>query len=299
MLNESHPYSRLDSHSHHFLLPRAADIPSPEPRRMDQQPSSSGRGGGGPTTPRRQLQGPRPPRLNVRMESHAIKKPAPSGPPPPQAQAQGRRDHQHQLQQAGPAPARAPVIIYDASPKVIHAKPSEFMALVQRLTGPDSGALHPEAGQEHHQANDDDMLGQPFLPPELLLSPSAAMSPAARLATIERSVRPLPEPAAAALDYVPDHDDDGTLAAVLGPAPPRPGILSPLPSSLPHAAALGVFSPLPFDLSGLSWLNELSPILRAAGSSSAPGAPTNAPSRPPPPPPTTTPTRRIISRIRG
>ncbi|KAK3144802.1 hypothetical protein QOZ80_4AG0318100 [Eleusine coracana subsp. coracana] len=281
MLNESHPYSRPDSRPHHFLLPHAADIPSPKPRRMDQQPSSSGRGGGGgPTTPRRQLQGPRPPRLNVRMESHAIKKPAPSGPPPLQAQAQGRRDHQHQLQQAGLPPARAPVIIYDASPKVIHAKPSEFLALVQRLTGPGSGApppLHPEAGQ------DDDMLGQPFLPPELLLSPSAAMSPAARLATIERSVRPMPEPAAAPLDYVPDHDDDGTLAAVLGPAPPRPGILSPLPSSLPPAAASGVFSPLPFDLSGLSWLNELSPILRAAGSSSAPGAPTNAPSRPPPP----------------
>lgn len=284
MLNDSHPYS-------HFLLPHHSPSPEPPPRRMDHQPSSSGRGGAGPTTPRRQLQGPRPPRLNVRMESHAIKKPAPAGPPPPAQAQHGRRDHQTQQQQ----PARAPVIIYDASPKVIHAKPSEFMAIVQRLTGPGSGAppVPHEAGQEHQQT-DDDMLGQPFLPPELLLSPSAAMSPAARLATIERSVRPLPEPAAAALDYhVPD--DDGTLAAVLGPAAPRPGpgILSPLPSSLPPAAASGVFSPLPFDLSGISWLNELSPILRAASTAGAAGSsatasgaggPSNGASGRPPPP---------------
>jgi MAP kinase substrate 1 len=153
------------------------------------------------------------------MESHAIKKPSASDSLP----AQGRQT--------------APVIIYDASPKVIHAEPSEFMALVQLLTGPAGsvGAPPPPPPHEvrHLQADD-------TLPPELLLSPSAAMSPAARLATIERSVRPMP-------------DDDGTLAAVLGPAHP------------------GVLSPLPFDVSSLSWINELSPILRAAaGSTSSP-----------------------------
>jgi MAP kinase substrate 1 len=262
MLNSSLPDSRP-----RFLLPThaaaAADGPSPEepPRRMDQPPppSSSGRGGG-PTTPRRQLQGPRPPRLNVRMESHAIKKP-----PPAQTGPQGSRLDQHQQ------PGRAPVIIYDASPKVIHAEPSEFMALVQRLTGPGPAGAQPRPPSEARllQADHDDV---PFLPPELLLSPSAAMSPAARLATIERSVRPMPEPAP--LDFAPDACD-GTLAAVLGPA--RPGILSPLPSSLPHAAASGSFSPLPFDPNSLSWINELSPILRAAstagaGTPSAPGA---------------------------
>ncbi|XP_062225608.1 protein MKS1-like [Phragmites australis] len=281
MLNHSH--SRSDSRSP-FLhgFPHAVDTPSPEPReratapsRMDA-PSSSGR----PTTPRRQLQGPRPPRLNVRMESHAIKKPSGAAP----AQMQGRRE-----QQPGPPP-RAPVIIYDASPKVIHVKPSEFMALVQRLTGPGSGGPPADAQQEHQP--DDAVLGQlTFLPPELLLSPSAAMSPAARLATIERSVRPMPAPVPDYLDVQDGGVDDGTLAAILGPA--RPGILSPLPSSLPPAAASGLFSPLPFDPSCISWLNELSPILRAAstanvgaGASSSGigggGGPSNGSSRPPP-----------------
>jgi MAP kinase substrate 1 len=57
-------------------------------------------------------------------------------------------------------------------------------------------------------------------------------------------------------------DDDGTLAAVLGPAHP------------------GVLSPLPFDVSSLSWINELSPILRAAAGTSSAGGASNGP--PPP-----------------
>ncbi|KAJ1270945.1 hypothetical protein BS78_06G090000 [Paspalum vaginatum] len=303
MLNHSH--SRPDPRCSPLLLAHAHAAAEPtEPRGMDP-PSSSGRGG--PATPRRQLQGPRPPRLNVRTESHAIKKP--SAAPPGQA---GRRGDQQQLllhtQQQ--APARAPVIIYDASPKVIHAKPSEFMALVQRLTGPGApGAAPPppqpalDAQEEpHHMDLDADaggdgdgalLLGQAsassFLPPELLLSPSAAMSPAARLATIERSVRPMPSDdygyGAAGGDHLPPGagDDDGTLAAALGPARHHPGILSPLPSALPPAAASGLFSPLPFDPACISWLNELSPILRAASAASPP-APA-AGSRAPPPPP--------------
>ncbi|XP_062183690.1 leucine-rich repeat extensin-like protein 5 [Phragmites australis] len=280
MLNHSDsrpPFLHGPTHAAEGSLPS----PASEPRdwgtaqRMDA-PSSSGR----PTTPRRPLQGQRPPRLNVRMESHTVKKPSGAGAgagAPAQAQGLGRRE-------PGPPP-RAPVIIYDASPKVIHANPSEFMALVQRLTGPGSGGPSPaEAQQEYH--TDEAVLGQaPFLPPELLLSPSTAMSPAARLATIERSVRPTPAPAPDYVD-VPDGSgvDDGTLAAVLGPA--RQGILSPLPSSLPPAAASGLFSPPPFDPSCISWLNELSPILRAASTAGAPpsgfcgGGPSNGASRP-------------------
>ncbi|CAN6241806.1 unnamed protein product [Urochloa humidicola] len=329
MLNHSH--SRPDSRSPFLLhgLPPHAAAAETEPRDRALQvqgmdpPSSSGRGGGGPTTPRRQLQGPRPPRLNVRMESHAIRKPHhPSGSglaaaAPAAAPAQGQPARREDQQQ----PPRAPVIIYDASPKVIHAKPSEFMALVQSLTGPGSAAPPPQA--HHYQAPDDDgdddvmLLGQTttttttFLPPELLLSPSAAMSPAARLATIERSVRPLP-PTSSAPDYdmgvlqgydggtsgvggTSTNNDDGTLAAVLGGARHHPSILSPLPSSLPPAAASGLFSPLPFDASSISWLNELSPILRAASSTTsftaasasssafAAGATSNGGSRPQPP----------------
>jgi hypothetical protein len=228
MLNHSH--SRPDSRSPPFLLhglpppqqtqAAAADTAERRENRMDP-PSSSGRG---PTTPRRQLQGPRPPRLNVRMESHAIKKPSGSSGAAAAAvtatqPAQGgpaRRDQLLQTQQQQHQHQRAPVIIYDASPKVIHAKPSEFMALVQRLTGPGSGGApqHQQDYHHHHQAAGDDdddvmLLGQTtttFLPPELLLSPSAAMSPAARLATIERSVRgPMAAPA-------PDYDMSDALA---------------------------------------------------------------------------------------
>uniref|UniRef100_A0A0E0DE26 VQ domain-containing protein n=1 Tax=Oryza meridionalis TaxID=40149 RepID=A0A0E0DE26_9ORYZ len=237
---------------------------------MEFPSSTSPSSGQQPTTPRRQLQGPRPPRLNVRMESHAIKKPSSAAAAAQAqahqlpAQAQARREQQQ--------PPRAPVIIYDASPKIIHAKPNEFMALVQRLTGPGSGPPAPPH-QGEAQAQDypmmDEAAAQPFFPPELLLSPSAAMSPAARLATIERSVRPMPEPAPEYVDITNGGGgvDDGGLAAILGSI--RPGILSPLPSSLPPAAVPGQFSPLPFDASCISWLNELSPILRAASAGAA------------------------------
>ncbi|CAM0904691.1 unnamed protein product [Alopecurus aequalis] len=276
MLNHPHSHSRHGTLSPLLrLLSRAvAGGPSPptdhdrarltDRPRMDP-PSSSGR----PMTPRRQLQlqGPRPPRLNVRPESHAIKKP--SGAPAqaqPQGQGHGRREDKQ-----GQQPAREPVIIYDASPKIIHTKPSEFMALVQRLTGPGSGsgALPSYEAQTQDCQMDEAVPEQPFfLPPELLLSPSAAMSPAARLATIERSVRPMAAPTPSEyMDFSDYRFDDGGLAAVVGP--PRPGILSPLPSSLPPAAASGRFSPLPFDPSCYSWLNELSPILRTASTGAA------------------------------
>ncbi|KAI8531499.1 hypothetical protein RHMOL_Rhmol11G0140600 [Rhododendron molle] len=67
---------------------------------------------------RRELQRVRPAPLKVHIDSHRIKKPpvVPSQTPP----------HQQ---------SRPPVITYVVSPKVIHTNPSEFMALVQRLTG--------------------------------------------------------------------------------------------------------------------------------------------------------------------
>uniref|UniRef100_A0A6V7QQ98 VQ domain-containing protein n=1 Tax=Ananas comosus var. bracteatus TaxID=296719 RepID=A0A6V7QQ98_ANACO len=60
---------------------------------------------------RSELQGPRPPPLMIHDNSHRIQK---------------------------PQKKRQPVIIYVVSPKMIHVEASEFMALVQRLTGPDS-----------------------------------------------------------------------------------------------------------------------------------------------------------------
>ncbi|KAJ0900475.1 putative VQ motif-containing protein/18/20/21/25 [Helianthus annuus] len=61
------------------------------------------------------INGPRPSPLNIKQESHTIHK----------------NHHHHQQQKQ----IRKPVIIYIHSPEIIHTKPHEFMALVQKLTG--------------------------------------------------------------------------------------------------------------------------------------------------------------------
>ncbi|EAZ23350.1 hypothetical protein OsJ_07046 [Oryza sativa Japonica Group] len=183
---------------------------------------------GRPSPRSRQLQGPRPPRLAVSKDSHKVRKP----PVVPQPRGGGGvvAGPSRPQQQQQP---RAPVIIYDASPKF-------------------------------------------QLPQEFMLSPTAALSPAARYAAIERSVRPLPP--TTAHYYTADADDpilldvDGdaaAFAAALGPA--RPSILSPVPSALPPAASSGLFSPL--DQASLSWLSDLSPFLHSAGAAAAPPPP--------------------------
>ncbi|KAJ0725101.1 putative VQ motif-containing protein/18/20/21/25 [Helianthus annuus] len=67
------------------------------------------------------INGPRPTPLKLKQESHTI--------------------HKHQQQQ--PQMIGKPIIIYMRSPKVIHTKPHDFMALVQKLTGK-SGSKHQE-----------------------------------------------------------------------------------------------------------------------------------------------------------
>ncbi|KAG0533305.1 hypothetical protein BDA96_04G181900 [Sorghum bicolor] len=242
---------------------------------------------------RQQLQGPRPPRLAVSKDSHKVRKP-PVAPQRHQNQQPAAHPHQQQYQhqyQQQQQQQRQPVIIYDASPKVIHTKPGDFMALVQRLTGPGSisqaqfdaaaATAGPSAAASSSQSQP---AAMEFEPREFLLSPTAALSPAARLAAIERSVRPLPPHHHAPAHHVTPYygatananDDDDfflplpasaevdSLAAVLGPpAAGRPGILSP--AALPPAASTGLFSPMPFDPSCLSWLSELSPFLPSAG----------------------------------
>ncbi|CAL4887478.1 unnamed protein product [Urochloa decumbens] len=242
----------------------------------------------------RQLQGPRPPRLAVSKDSHKVRKPpvAPQRHPQQQQVVQHhQQQHQHQYQQQ----ARQPVIIYDASPKVIHTKPGDFMALVQRLTGPGSTSQQAQfdaaasSSSSAGPSSDTAAAAQAmeFEPREFLLSPTAALSPAARLAAIERSVRPLPPHAPIPPSYyggaaATAADDDfflpasstsdlDSFAAALGGAPAwRPGILSP--AALPPAASTGLFSPMPFDPSCLSWLSELSPFLHSAGTRGAAAA---------------------------
>ncbi|XP_066326173.1 uncharacterized protein [Miscanthus floridulus] len=121
---------------------------------MEQQPqpSSSATTTSSSSQQRRELQGPRPAPLKVRKDSHKIKKP-----PPPQPGGEGGPVQQ----------VRQPVIIYTVSPKVVHAEPSEFMSVVQRLTGargttasssslpvlvpPPPGATTTEPHHHHHQ----------------------------------------------------------------------------------------------------------------------------------------------------
>ncbi|XP_019152647.1 PREDICTED: protein MKS1-like [Ipomoea nil] len=105
-------------------------------------------------SPRRELQGPRPTPLKVRKDSHKIRKPpaAPQHPKPP------------------PPP---PVIIYTVSPKTIHAHPSEFMALVQRLTGPDSSSVAAPSAPFHHNFNGSDADRPGFFPADLTPNPAS------------------------------------------------------------------------------------------------------------------------------
>lgn len=85
-----------------------------------------------------QLQGPRPTPLRINKESHKINKKPPLPPPRQQQQQQ-------------------PVIIYTVSPKIIHTTPSDFMSLVQRLTGSSSSSS--SSNSNTHDPNLNDNIG--------------------------------------------------------------------------------------------------------------------------------------------
>ncbi|CAN6687096.1 unnamed protein product [Malus baccata var. baccata] len=80
-------------------------------------------------SPRREvkLQGPRPMPLRVNKDSVKIKKP-PVAPQPSQQPNQQQQPHHFKK-------LRQPVLIYTVSPKRLQSNPSDFMDLVQRLTG--------------------------------------------------------------------------------------------------------------------------------------------------------------------
>ncbi|XP_061360643.1 VQ motif-containing protein 8, chloroplastic-like [Gastrolobium bilobum] len=70
-----------------------------------------------------EINGPRPSPLMINKDSHLIRKPSSSSTSIVNALT---KPHKQQ---------RKPIIIYTHSPKIIHTKPRDFMALVQRLTG--------------------------------------------------------------------------------------------------------------------------------------------------------------------
>ncbi|KAJ4893967.1 Protein MKS1 [Raphanus sativus] len=160
--------------------------------------------------------GPRPSPLSVHKDSHKIKKP-PKHPAPPH--------QQHHLDQAPLyAPPRQPVVIYAVSPKVVHTTASDFMNVVQRLTGISSGVFL-ESGN------------------------GGDVSPAARLAATENaSPRGGKEPTTAAKEETVEVATAMEEAAEFSGY--APGILSPSPAMLPTASA-GIFSPGLFSPAGL------------------------------------------------
>ncbi|KAG6511854.1 protein MKS1-like [Zingiber officinale] len=165
--------------------------------------NSSASGGRQPAR-QRELHGPRPAPLTVRKESRKIKK-LPAAPPP-----------QPQQQQYRP-----PVIIYTASPKVIHTTSADFMSVVQSLTGVRKPAASNPEGDR----------GQ------------APFSPAARLAAFEKIAT---SPSASGRTLKRKEVDDVAVEVISSPGRQRRegggGILSPGPSSLPWISP-AVFTP--------------------------------------------------------
>ncbi|PIN03027.1 hypothetical protein CDL12_24452 [Handroanthus impetiginosus] len=192
---------------------------------MDPSEMPSGR------SPKRELQGPRPAPLKVRKDSHKIKKP-PVAPQPAAAQPH------HPA-----APPRPPVIIYTVSPKIIHANPNEFMSLVQRLTGPNSSSINsPSTSGFALQENT-----------------SGAISPAARLASIEKTKSPEGRKSQV---FGNQNIDDIEIGSDIQRTGQFPGILSPNPNTLPPIPP-NFFSPSLENFNPLSFFHDLSPALHS------------------------------------
>lgn len=182
---------------------------------------STSAGGGNRLPPRKELQGPRPAVLKVNKDSYKIRKP----PVPPPA-------HSQAPQEPAPPEERQPVIIYAVSPKVIHTTVTDFMKLVQRLTGNTSSA-------------------------ETSGGAAGDLSPAARIASIEQTnASPKDREIITANSCNPTGADD-IMCNILESADvevgPIPGILSPAPAAL-QPISPGFFSPTadPFSMMGYS-----------------------------------------------
>ncbi|XP_075499619.1 protein MKS1-like [Primulina tabacum] len=166
-----------------------------------------GRGASRPS-PRKELQGPRPATLKVNKDSFKIRKP----PVPPPA-------HQQPPQEPPPVEERQPLIIYAVSPKVIHTTVSDFMNLVQRLTGNTSAATTSSGG-------------------------AGDLSPAAHLASIEKT-SPCSKDREISHKSISTSVNDDIMDSILESTDVEmdrvPGILSPAPATLPPISP-GFFS---------------------------------------------------------
>lgn len=192
----------------------------------------AGASDGRPSPTRRELQGPRPTPLKVNKDSYKIKKPpvAPPPHPPPHTTAVAP-------EAAAAATNQNPqtVIIYAVSPKVYHTTVSDFMSVVQRLTGSTSSS-----SMETSTSGS----GPGFS------SGDGNLSPAAKLASMEKASSPsaaAPPAAATAMGTFESTD----ILDIIGNSSVEkcqiPGILSPSPATLPSLSPPGLFSPFPTD----------------------------------------------------
>ncbi|CAL5384493.1 unnamed protein product [Camellia sinensis] len=205
---------------------------------MDQPDFNSGK------SPRRELQGPRPTPLKVRKDSHKIRKPpvAPQQQPSQPPQPHHHHHHHHQTH---------PRIIYTVSPKVIHTDPSEFMTLVQRLTGSSSTTTCSSSSITSSSSYFSDHA-------------NGAISPAARFASTEKTKSP-EKKKQQHQQQQEESSDMGMIEGVeISTEVERtgffPGILSPGPAALPPIPA-NFFSP-PSDPNPMSFLYDFSPVLQ-------------------------------------
>ncbi|XP_004249890.1 protein MKS1 [Solanum lycopersicum] len=182
---------------------------------------------GRPSPTRRELQGPRPAPLKVNKDSYKIKKPPVAPPPHPPP---------HTAAVAPAATTQNPqtVIIYAVSPKVYHTTVSDFMSVVQRLTGSTTSSMETSTSGSGSGSADGNL------------------SPAAKLASMEKASSPsttVPPPAAAAVGM--ETFDSMDILDILGNSSVEmcqiPGILSPAPATLPPVSPPGLFSPFPTD----------------------------------------------------
>ncbi|KAL9229655.1 hypothetical protein vseg_005100 [Gypsophila vaccaria] len=151
------------------------------------------------------IQGPRPTPLRVSKDSFKIKKPPkPPQPPPYLAPA--------------PAPGNQPVIIYSVSPKPYFVEASDFRSLVQHLTGRSTAA------------------------PETSTAGEPPVSPAARLAVMERTS---PKERDWRRGGVSAESSSSAMAVAdveFGGEMYMPGILSPAPENLSAVISPGMFT---------------------------------------------------------
>ncbi|CAN0921530.1 Nuclear speckle RNA-binding protein B [Linum grandiflorum] len=188
-------------------------------------------------SPRKELQGPRPPALKVRKDSHQIRKPPVAPRPNPNLNP---IHHHQQFNQ----PPRAPVIIYTVSPKVIHTNPDDFMTLVQRLTGSSTSSSSSAASSSSHPFSDD-----------------GAPSPAARYAAIEKTKSPRDKGNSMVQQQQQIGNFDLGDFFVEGVDMERfgiGGILSPGPALLPPVPP-SFFSPQSTDPSSVGFFHDFSP----------------------------------------